>query len=95
MLENDELVALMPSEQDSTLKRCFGINKKVADCNWSYLREMRTLQEPRDVMLRLSDLLVYLASPGLEQIWLLLDIKVLVSLRVLAIILMRRKCKGR
>ncbi len=37
---------------------------------------MRTLKEPHEPMPRLKDLLEYLATPGLEDIWVLLDIKV-------------------
>jgi phosphatidylglycerol phospholipase C len=58
------------------LKRCFGKNEKIADCDWSYLSSLKTLQEPRQGMPRLLDLLEYLAQPDLESIWLLLDIKV-------------------
>jgi hypothetical protein len=37
---------------------------------------MKTLKEPHESMPRLADLLEYLAQPGLEEIWVLLDIKV-------------------
>lgn len=37
---------------------------------------MRTLRAPHERMPRLRDVLEYLATPGLEDIWLLLDIKV-------------------
>lgn len=47
------------------------------DCDWEYLKTLRTLKEPRQPMPRFKDLLEYLATPGLEDIWLLLDIKVL------------------
>jgi hypothetical protein len=46
------------------------------DCEWSYLKTLRTLKEPHEPMPRLKDLLEYLAEPGLEDIWVLLDIKV-------------------
>lgn len=46
------------------------------DCDWEYLSTLRTLEKPYDSMPRLSDLLQYLASPELEDIWILLDIKV-------------------
>jgi hypothetical protein len=58
------------------LKRCFGVEGKVIDHDWDYLSKLKTLKEPHDTMPRLLDLLVYLASPGLESISLLLDIKV-------------------
>lgn len=46
------------------------------DCDWEYLRTLRTVAEPHEPMPRLSDLLEYLSQPGLEKIWILLDIKV-------------------
>ena len=57
------------------MKRCFGRDEKVIDCDWDFIKTLRTLQEPREQMPRLKDLLEYLASPGVEDIWLLLDIK--------------------
>ena len=63
-------------KQDATLKRCFGKDEKIIDCDWEYIKSLRTLMEPQQQMPRLEDLLEYLASPGLEEIWLLLDIKV-------------------
>ena len=62
--------------QDATLKRCFGRKEKVADCDWSYLSTLRTLRPPHEPMPRLVDLLEYLAQPGLEDVWILLDVKV-------------------
>lgn len=62
--------------QDATLKRCFGLDEKIIDCTWDQLSKLRTLQEPHEPLPRLVDLLEFLASPGLEDIWLLLDIKV-------------------
>lgn len=64
------------SVQDPTLKRCFGVDKKIGDCEWKYLQELRTIAEPYEPLPRLQDLIEYLAQPGLERIWLLLDIKV-------------------
>ena len=58
------------------MKRCFGREQKIIDCDWSYLKTLRTTQEPHEPMPRLKDLLEFLAQPGLEDIWLLLDIKV-------------------
>lgn len=46
------------------------------DCEWSYLKTLRTSEKPHEPMPRLKDLLEYLATPGLEDIWVLLDIKV-------------------
>ena len=62
--------------QDATLKRCFGRSEKIIDCLWSDLSRLRTLEEPHEAMPRLADLLEYLARPGLEDVWVLLDIKV-------------------
>ena len=67
---------LILRKQDATLKRCFGKDGKIVDYDWNYLSELRTLKEPHVGMPRFLDLLEYLASPGLEHIWLLLDIKV-------------------
>ncbi|KAH6845158.1 PLC-like phosphodiesterase [Chaetomium sp. MPI-CAGE-AT-0009] len=71
-LSRDGVVVL---SHDASLKRCFGIDTKIADCDWSYLRTLQTLQEPHQGMPRLSDLLEWLAQPELAPIWLLLDIK--------------------
>lgn len=62
--------------QEATLTRCYGKEKKIIDCDWDFLSEQRTVKEPHVPMPRLKDLLEYLASPGLENIWLILDIKV-------------------
>ncbi len=59
------------------MKRCFGEDKKIIDCDWSYIETLRTLAEPHEAMPRLRDLLEYLSDPVLEDIWILLDIKVL------------------
>ncbi|KAM0808616.1 putative PLC-like phosphodiesterase [Seiridium cardinale] len=71
-LSSDGVVVL---SHDVTLKRCFGIDKKVADCDWAYLRTLNTLREPRQPLPRLLDLLEYLAQPGQEHMWVLLDVK--------------------
>ncbi|KAK3378070.1 PLC-like phosphodiesterase [Podospora didyma] len=71
-LSKDGVVVL---SHDATLKRCFGKEEKIADCDWSYLSTLETLLEPRQGLPRLSDLLEYLAQPGLESVWVLLDIK--------------------
>jgi hypothetical protein len=65
-----------PVSQDADLKRCFGVKEKIVDCDWAYLSTLRTLKEPQQPMPRLIDVLNYLARPGLEHIWILLDIKV-------------------
>lgn len=56
--------------------RCYGIKKKVADCDWEYLRTLRTLQAPHEPMPRLVDVLEYLRQPGRDNLWIVLDIKV-------------------
>lgn len=62
--------------QDATLKRCFGEDRKIVECDWDYLSTKRTIKTPHESMPRLKDLLEYVASSGLENIWILLDIKV-------------------
>lgn len=68
-------------EKDANLKRCFGKEDKIIDCDWSYLKTLRTLKAPQQAMPRLRDLLEYLTTPGLEDIWILLDIKVYIITR--------------
>lgn len=63
--------------QDPSLKRCFGKDWNVADCNWDDIATLRSVKEPHQPVPRLKDLLEYLATPGLEDIWVLLDVKVL------------------
>ncbi|EED19764.1 glycerophosphoryl diester phosphodiesterase family protein [Talaromyces stipitatus ATCC 10500] len=60
---------------DATLNRCFGIDKKINECDWEYLSTLRTIREPREKMLRLSDLLEFISAEGRDHIWVLLDIK--------------------
>ncbi|KAJ5838712.1 uncharacterized protein N7525_003900 [Penicillium rubens] len=71
-ISRDGIVVL---SHDPTLMRCFGINKKVSDCDWEYLKTLRTLQAPHEPMPRLIDVLEYLSQPGRENFWILLDIK--------------------
>lgn len=52
------------------------MDKAVRDCDWEYLSTLETLKEPRQHMCRLSDLLEFLAEPGNESVWMLLDIKI-------------------
>ncbi|KAH7149557.1 PLC-like phosphodiesterase [Dactylonectria estremocensis] len=61
---------------DPSLKRCYGVDKKVAECDWDYLKTLRTVREPKEPLPRFKDLLEWLASPGLEKIWIVLDIKI-------------------
>ncbi|KAK7722147.1 hypothetical protein SLS64_000680 [Diaporthe eres] len=62
--------------KDKDLKRCYGVDKAVRDCDWEYLSTLETLKEPRQHMCRLYDVLEFLAEPGNESIWMLLDIKI-------------------
>lgn len=72
-LSKDGVVVL---SHDRNLKRCFGREEKIIDCDYEFLSKLRTLKEPHEAMPRLVDLLEYLAQPGLEDIWVMLDIKV-------------------
>lgn len=58
------------------MKRCYGVDKRISECRWDYLSTLMTEREPRQKMPRLKDLLEYMAEPGMEKIWVLLDIKV-------------------
>jgi len=71
-ITKDEVVVI---SHDATLKRCYGRPEKIINCNWADIKHVRTVAEPHEPMPRLTDLLEYLAQPGLEEIWLLLDIK--------------------
>lgn len=62
---------------DATLKRCFGRNEKIIECDWNFIAPLETIAEPKQRMPRLADLLEYLAVPEREDIWVLLDLKVL------------------
>jgi glycerophosphoryl diester phosphodiesterase len=73
----DEVVVL---SHDPGLKRCFGVDRKIKDCSWEEVRECRTVgngdgKGKGEPMPRLKDILEYLAQSGLEDIWLMLDIK--------------------
>ncbi|KAL8638302.1 MAG: hypothetical protein Q9228_004541 [Teloschistes exilis] len=57
------------------MKRCFGKPDKIVERDWAYISEQRTIQAPHEPMPQLAELLEYLASPGNEHLWLLLDIK--------------------
>ncbi|KAL5338942.1 PLC-like phosphodiesterase [Aspergillus crustosus] len=71
-LSKDGVVVI---SHDATLKRCFGVPRKVADCEWEYLSTLRTLDESKQQMVSLHDLLLYVSEPGNEHVWILLDIK--------------------
>lgn len=76
------LSTIAHSVQDATLQRCFGVKKKIIDCDWAYLKKLRTVMAPHEPMLRLVDALEYLRQPGREHIWTLLDIKVSIALNI-------------
>jgi phosphatidylglycerol phospholipase C len=72
----DEVVVL---SHDPSLKRCFGVDKKIKECTWEEIKDFRTVAAgpsgKHESMPRLQDMLEYLMEPGLEDTWLLLDIK--------------------
>ncbi|KAJ6440524.1 transcriptional activator protein acu-15 [Purpureocillium lavendulum] len=75
---------------DASLKRCFGVDKTVAECDWAYLSTLRMLRDKDQGMPRLADFFAWLVSgPGRngggeddeearsrERLWVLLDIKI-------------------
>lgn len=61
--------------KDASLKRCYGKDKLVANCDWDYLSTIHTLAAPHEPMPRLVDLLGFLTRPECRDIWVLLDIK--------------------
>ncbi|GJC89207.1 phosphatidylglycerol phospholipase C [Colletotrichum liriopes] len=73
-LSRDGVVVL---SHDGNLKRCFGVDKKISECDWAYLETLRTVREPGEKLPRLDDLLAFLAEEGAgrEGVWVLLDIK--------------------
>ena len=71
-ITKDDVVVL---SHDARLKRCYGVDKKILDCDWEEIKGLRTTGKQQEGMPRLQDLLEYLAQPGLEETWLLLDIK--------------------
>ena len=65
--------------QDADLKRCFGVDKNIKDCDWVFLETLRTSQTPYEPLARLVDLLKLFSRSEWQGIWLLLDIKVSLS----------------
>lgn len=65
--------------KDQNLERCYGVKKNVADCDWEYLKTLRTTQAPHLPMPLFVDVLEYLRQPGREKIKAFIDIKVLIS----------------
>ncbi|KAI1092625.1 PLC-like phosphodiesterase [Rostrohypoxylon terebratum] len=71
-LSSDGVVVL---SHDAALKRCFGEDSKIRDHPWRYLSTLRTIRKPEQPMPRLVDLLEYMNQPGVEHVWVMLDIK--------------------
>lgn len=71
-LTKDDIVVL---SHDQTLKRCFGRKDRILETSWDEIKDLRTLAPPHVPMARLQDLLEHLNQPGLEDVWVLLDIK--------------------
>ncbi|KAH7011810.1 PLC-like phosphodiesterase [Ilyonectria destructans] len=72
-LSADGVVVL---SHDPSLKRCYGVDKKIANCDWEFLETLRTVREPKEPLPRFKELLEWLATPGLQKIWVVLDIKI-------------------
>lgn len=62
--------------QDGNLKRTFGVDRKVNEVDWEFISGLKSVREPHLGLPRLLDLLQWLAQPGREKTWVLLDIKV-------------------
>ena len=71
-LTRDGVVVL---SHDPDLKRCFGRTERIIDCDWDFLSELRTIKAPHEPMPRLRDLLEYISQEALQDVWILLDIK--------------------
>ncbi|KAF5689801.1 glycerophosphoryl diester phosphodiesterase [Fusarium denticulatum] len=67
--------ARLTLEQDASLKRCFGIEARIGECSWEYLSTLRTVAEPHEPMPRLKDFLQWLIQSEMQDIWVVLDIK--------------------
>ncbi|KAF8545398.1 PLC-like phosphodiesterase [Trichophaea hybrida] len=71
-LSRDGVVVI---SHDATLKRCFGMDKKIIDCDIAYIKTLRTLREPHVPLPTLKEVLEFLCEPAAQKTWLLLDIK--------------------
>lgn len=71
-LTRDNVVVL---SHDPTLLRCFGVDKRIIDCDYEYIRTLTTVKSPPQRMPTLKELLAYLREPEATHLWLLLDIK--------------------
>lgn len=74
--ERPNLVKGPNIREDPDLKRTLGVDKQIKQCDWEYLKGLKTRREPHEPLARLEDLLKLFRDPGWEHIWLLLDIKV-------------------
>ncbi|KAJ2966939.1 hypothetical protein NQ176_g9909 [Zarea fungicola] len=72
-LSKDGVVVM---SHDPSLRRCFGVNKKIADCDWEYIAALRSKRPPHLGMPRLEDVLRLLGEDGMERVWCVLDIKI-------------------
>ncbi|KAI5820315.1 putative glycerophosphoryl diester phosphodiesterase [Pyronema omphalodes] len=61
---------------DPSLKRCFGVDKRVIDCDLEELKTYRTVKEPHVEMPTLKEVCEFLVTPEANNAWILLDIKV-------------------
>lgn len=66
--------------QDDDLKRCFGVDRKIKDCDWDFLKTLRTTRVPNEPLACLYDLLKCFRRPEWKSAWLMLDIKVFNSI---------------
>ncbi|KFA62393.1 hypothetical protein S40285_06239 [Stachybotrys chlorohalonatus IBT 40285] len=71
-LSSDGVVVLT---HDGNLKRTFGVDRKVNEVDWEFISGLKSVREPHLGLPRLLDLLQWLAQPGREKTWVLLDIK--------------------
>lgn len=71
--------------QDPDWKRCFGVDKKINDCDWSFLQSLRTTSIPHESLACLRDLLGFFRTPKWQNLWLMLDIKVCYIYLLLAV----------
>ena len=55
------------------MKRCFGIDKKIIDCEYSYIKTLRTVKQPHLPLPTLKEVVEFVRD---RDVWLLLDIKV-------------------
>ena len=72
-LSRDGVVVLM---HDPSLRRTFGDKALVRDREWAQLAALRTLRAPHEPMARLVDFLHFLNGDGMQDVWVMLDIKV-------------------